>query len=120
METVAARLNAFVLQRFPGAALVERAGSEFLTFSIPSAGNRLSELFGVFEAQRAALQVADYSLGQMSLESVFNLMAVSGWGGTWLGGASARARSPTHVHPVHNLYTHTHAHTHTFTQHCAV
>jgi hypothetical protein len=76
VETYAARLHAFLLEAFPGAVLLERAGGEFLSYSIPSAGVPLSRLFEVFERERARLCVADYSLGQMSLESVFNTMAV--------------------------------------------
>ena len=76
VETLAACLHAWLLETFPGSLLVERAGGDFLSYSIPSAGCKLSTLFGALEAQRERLHVADYSLGQMSLESVFNQMAV--------------------------------------------
>ena len=87
-ETYAARLNAFVQETFPGAVLLERAGGEFMRFSIPKAGTQLSRLFDVFERERGRLNVADYSLGQISLEKVFNDMAVRFFGGGGGGGAA--------------------------------
>jgi ATP-binding cassette subfamily A (ABC1) protein 3 len=79
-ETLAALLNAWVLQEFPGSQLLERAGGDFLRFEVHTHGKPLSALFNALEASKERLQVLYYSMSEMSLETVFNAM-VSGQDG---------------------------------------
>jgi hypothetical protein len=115
-ETFAAVLHAYVVEKFPGSTLIERAGGEFMSYSIPSSGCTLSGIFAAFESQRERIHIADYSLGQMSLESVFNQMAVSWQRNLARVGAPPFCFSPHYLarfglSPAHNL-THTHIPTH--------
>ena len=60
---------------FPGSALVERQGL-LLRFSVPNTGESLASLFRKLEGARAATGLAfEASLGQTSLEAVFNHFA---------------------------------------------
>jgi ATP-binding cassette, subfamily A (ABC1), member 3 len=74
-ESLGASLHHFVNTTFPGAELLERHG-EFFRYKLPATGTtRLSAIFGSIEANKAALSIAEYSLSQMSLESIFNALA---------------------------------------------
>lgn len=42
-----------------------------LTYHIPQSNLRWSEMFGLMEANKEALMIEDYALGQTSLEQVF-------------------------------------------------
>jgi hypothetical protein len=56
---------------FAGATLVERHGNR-VRFKLPGAGQRLGELFRHVEVHKEALSISEYSLSQVTLESVFN------------------------------------------------
>ena len=75
-ESLGAALNEFVVGAFAGAELAERSG-DFFRYRLPSAsgGGRLSAIFGLLEARRNELHIVEYSLSQVDLESVFNLLA---------------------------------------------
>ena len=75
-ESLGAALHEFVLGAFAGAELAERHG-EFFRYKLAgsSGGGRLSQVFAAIEGRRAALHVQEYSLSQVDLESVFNLLA---------------------------------------------
>jgi energy-coupling factor transporter ATP-binding protein EcfA2 len=75
-ESYGAALHAFVTSTFPGSTLSERHG-EFFSYRVlaNTASTRLSSIFAVFESNKGALQVAEYSLSQTSLEQIFNSMA---------------------------------------------
>jgi hypothetical protein len=77
METRAAMLHAFICSAFPGAELLERSGGDSLRYKIPKTDAPLSAVFATLEAQRGALAVTDYSLGQFSLETVFTTLAAT-------------------------------------------
>eukprot|EP01138_Halocafeteria_seosinensis_P011391 gb/GECG01011634.1/.p1 GENE.gb/GECG01011634.1/~~gb/GECG01011634.1/.p1 ORF type:complete len:2040 (+),score=216.84 gb/GECG01011634.1/:1-6120(+) len=74
VETVAARFNAFVLENFEGAYLVERHG-DLLRYKLPELSVPLSKIFGMIEAKKSKLNVATYSLSQTTLEQIFNIFA---------------------------------------------
>jgi ATP-binding cassette subfamily A (ABC1) protein 3 len=59
---------------FPGSELLERHGSR-MRFAIPAQAISLSELFRKVEECRSTFSVAGYSLGQTSLEQIFNFFA---------------------------------------------
>jgi ATP-binding cassette subfamily A (ABC1) protein 3 len=74
-ESLGAALHAWAMGTFTGASLVERHG-EFFRYRLPSQpGRPLSAVFGLLEAQRRLLSVAEYSLSQVTLETIFNNMA---------------------------------------------
>jgi energy-coupling factor transporter ATP-binding protein EcfA2 len=75
-ESLGALLNEFVKSTFDGAELAERHG-DFFRYKLPStsAGGRLSSIFSSIERRKADLYIQEYSLSQVDLESVFNLLA---------------------------------------------
>ena len=77
VESLAADVHAFINAQFPGAELVERPGGDFLRYRLPALGRALSSVFATLEAARARLHIIDYSLGQMSLETVFTSLAAA-------------------------------------------
>ena len=99
-ESLGALLHRFVVgEAFAGAELAERQG-DFFRYKLPSssAGGRLSGIFAAIEAKRAELSIQEYSLTQIDLESVFNLLAAQQdeergavRGGVSAGGAAAGA-----------------------------
>ncbi|KAL7030128.1 hypothetical protein ACKWTF_006533 [Chironomus riparius] len=60
----------FVSRTFSGAALKEEY-IDILAYHIPSAQLKWSQIFGIMEDAKDKLGIADYSLGQTSLEQVF-------------------------------------------------
>lgn len=62
----------FVKDNFPSAILREKY-QELMTYYIASTEIRWSEMFGIMERGKRALDIEDYSLGQCSLEQVFLL-----------------------------------------------
>ncbi len=124
-ESLGASLHQFVMKSFPGAELVERHG-EFFRYKLPSEGRRLSSIFDLLERGKDALQVAEYSLSQISLESIFNSFAATqeeekgvargmvkqpgSAAGTAEGGASNAAEAADEAYnrqfaiPVRNIY----------------
>lgn len=73
-ESLAAILHQFVIRTFAGSQLMERHG-EFLRYRIPASGMPLSQLFGLIESNKHNIYIVEYSLSQVSLESIFNGMA---------------------------------------------
>lgn len=75
-ESLGALLNEFVKSTFVGAELAERHG-DFFRYKLPStsAGGLLSSIFSSIESRKAQLFIQEYSLSQVDLESVFNLLA---------------------------------------------
>ncbi|XP_053672341.1 phospholipid-transporting ATPase ABCA3-like [Anopheles nili] len=60
----------FVTSRFSGAVLKEEY-EDSLTFHIPVTDLKWSQMFGLMESSKQALEIEDYALGQTSLEQVF-------------------------------------------------
>ncbi|XP_035906185.1 ATP-binding cassette sub-family A member 3-like [Anopheles stephensi] len=60
----------FVMSRFTGAMLKEEY-EDSLTFHIPVTDLKWSQMFGLMESSKEALEIEDYALGQTSLEQVF-------------------------------------------------
>jgi len=75
-ESLGAQLHRFVSENFPGAELVERHG-EFFRYKLPLGGQKLSTVFSTIEADKAGLHIGEYSLSQISLESIFNAFAAT-------------------------------------------
>ncbi|GAQ79509.1 ABC transporter A family [Klebsormidium nitens] len=68
-------IDAFVRATFPGAALLEHTAATF-RYQLPREGGRsLAQVFAAMEAQRAAVGIAEYSVGQTTLEAIFNNFA---------------------------------------------
>jgi hypothetical protein len=81
-EDRAAALAAFMADAFPGSALQEHATGTSFRYKIPrrdAAGGelRLSEVFGRMEDAKERLWISEYSLGQTTLEQIFNHFASS-------------------------------------------
>eukprot|EP00897_Mesotaenium_endlicherianum_P001210 jgi/Mesen1/1116/ME000123S00292 len=71
----AVRIGAFVRSSFPGALLLERNGSIF-RYQLPLVGGAsLADIFGHMEQHRAQVGIAEYSMGQTTLEAIFNSFA---------------------------------------------
>ena len=64
----------YVAETFPGSVLAERQGST-LRFKLGAGAEALGKLFGKLEHARTHLGVASYTLGQTTLEAVFNSFA---------------------------------------------
>jgi ATP-binding cassette subfamily A (ABC1) protein 3 len=77
-DAVAAAVATVTGSLFPGSSLEERQGRQ-LRFAVPAAalGGSLAAAFAALEGTRARLGVASYTLGQTSLEQVFNGMAAA-------------------------------------------
>jgi ATP-binding cassette, subfamily A (ABC1), member 3 len=75
-ESLGALLNDFVKTTFRGAELAERHG-DFFRYKLPSSsgGGLLSSIFSSIESKKSQLFIQEYSLSQVDLESVFNLLA---------------------------------------------
>uniref|UniRef100_A0A336MK43 CSON001010 protein n=1 Tax=Culicoides sonorensis TaxID=179676 RepID=A0A336MK43_CULSO len=63
-------IKTFINSHFPGAYLKEEH-SDMLAYHIPSTTLKWSQMFGIIEDNKEALDIQDYSLGQTSLEQVF-------------------------------------------------
>ena len=77
-ETLAALLHAWIMQSFPESQLLERAGGDFMRYEVHTHGKPLSALFNDLEANKEKYCIKYYSVGQMSLETVFNAMVRGG------------------------------------------
>jgi ATP-binding cassette subfamily A (ABC1) protein 3 len=73
-EELATVAVAHVVASFPGAKLAERHGN-VIRFTIPPQADKLGALFARLEAARGPCCIESYSLGQTSLEQIFNLFA---------------------------------------------
>jgi hypothetical protein len=73
-EDQVATLAGYMLTAFPGAILVERHGSN-VRFRLPPAPVPISTLFARVEGGRDSCGIASYTLGQQTLEQIFNSFA---------------------------------------------
>lgn len=78
-EAAVERLQAYFARVFPGSECVERQGPT-VRFRVPPSADKLADLFARLEASRAPVYlggcaVASYTLGQTSLEQIFNTFA---------------------------------------------
>lgn len=76
-EDYAEALHAFMEREFTAPILLERSTAHNFRFRIMDVEMPLSELFGRFENHVAALNIKDYSIGQTTLEQIFNQFAAS-------------------------------------------
>ncbi len=76
-EDYACRIADFMRETFDGATLLERSTTHSFRYRIPSEGNNLAIVFGKFEDAKASLHLEDYSVGQTTLEQIFNQFAAS-------------------------------------------
>lgn len=74
-DAVAAAVG-YMLTAFPGAALVERHGSN-LRFRLPPLPVPISNLFARVEEGRERYGIVSYTLGQQTLEQIFNSFAAA-------------------------------------------
>jgi len=73
-EAVCKEVVVYMAETFVGCTLAERQGST-LRFKLGAASESLGALFGKLEHTRARLGVASYTLGQTTLEALFNSFA---------------------------------------------
>jgi ATP-binding cassette, subfamily A (ABC1), member 3 len=73
----AVRLDQFMISKFPGAMLLERSTAHSFRYRIPTKDMALSLLFKSFEDSKQVLNIQDYSVGQTTLEQIFNQFAAS-------------------------------------------
>lgn len=76
-EDYSCRISDFMREEFQGAQLLERSTSHSFRYRIPSDGSTLASIFGKFESSKASLHLEDYSVGQTTLEQIFNQFAAS-------------------------------------------
>jgi len=77
-ERGAASIEEMLREGFDGVDLKERQGARLRYSVVPRAGTALADAFGIIERARSRLGcIASYSLGQTSLEQVFNQFAAS-------------------------------------------
>lgn len=73
----AIRLESFMTKYFPGAALLERSTAHSFRYRIPTKEMSLANVFRQFEESKSYLNIEDYSVGQTTLEQIFNQFAAS-------------------------------------------
>lgn len=72
-----ARINSFVFSSFPGATFQGRNGYS-LSYQLPyREGASLADIFGHLEMNRVIAGIAEYSIGQSTLETIFNHFAAN-------------------------------------------
>ena len=77
-EQRSAGIDAFLTGTFPGAALVEKASAQSMRYKVPAAGSiTLAVLFENIEGAKGRLGISEYSVGQTTLEQIFNQFAGS-------------------------------------------
>lgn len=77
-QNYADKLSIFIEKEFPGAILLERSTSHSFRFRLPTAEVPLAVVFGKFEGAKNRLNcIEDYSVGQTTLEQIFNQFAAS-------------------------------------------
>lgn len=76
-EDFAAAVNSFMQSTFPGVLLLERATSHAFRFRIPTADMPLPAVFDRFESAKTSVFIENYSVGQTTLEQIFNQFAAS-------------------------------------------
>lgn len=75
-EDYAIRLSSFLEREFPGALLLERSSAHSFRYRIQNTDS-LAGIFGKFEANKSRVFIQDYSVGQTTLEQIFNQFAAS-------------------------------------------
>lgn len=73
----AIRLESFMNKYFPGTILLERSTTHSFRYRIPTKEMSLSNVFRQFEESKSYLNIEDYSVGQTTLEQIFNQFAAS-------------------------------------------
>ena len=73
----AIRLESFMSKHFPGAILLERSTAHSFRYRIPTKEMSLANIFRQFEESKSFLNIEDYSVGQTTLEQIFNQFAAS-------------------------------------------
>lgn len=73
----AIRLENFMTKEFPGTVLLERSTAHSFRFRIPTKEMSLANVFRHFEEAKSRLNIEDYSVGQTTLEQIFNQFAAS-------------------------------------------
>jgi ATP-binding cassette, subfamily A (ABC1), member 3 len=73
----AIRLEGFMSKHFPGTVLLERSTAHSFRFRIPTKEMSLANIFRHFEEAKGRLNIEDYSVGQTTLEQIFNQFAAS-------------------------------------------
>jgi ATP-binding cassette subfamily A (ABC1) protein 1 len=77
-EDFAAALAQFMNAEFRLPMLLERSSVHSFRYRIPAAADLpLADVFEKFELKRGALNIKDYSIGQTTLEQIFNQFAAS-------------------------------------------
>lgn len=76
-ENYACRLADFMEESFRGAVLLERSTAHSFRYRIPTADVNLASVFGKFEQNKSTINLEDYSVGQTTLEQIFNEFASS-------------------------------------------
>mmetsp|Transcript_26423 Transcript_26423/g.39214 ORF Transcript_26423/g.39214 Transcript_26423/m.39214 type:complete len:1955 (+) Transcript_26423:136-6000(+) len=71
----AIRLDSFMSGSFPGAILLERSTAHSFRYRIPTKEMALASVFRNFEDAKERLNIQDYSVGQTTLEQIFNQFA---------------------------------------------
>jgi len=74
-ENYAEKIKKFMFSSFNGAELVERPTNVTFRFKLPQQNMSLSNIFERFESQKVELHISSYSVGQTTLEQVFNYFA---------------------------------------------
>ena len=65
------KVKQFMTHTFSTGADVMEERTGFLQYHIKSSSARLSELFGIFEGNKVALNIVDYSVSQTTLDQIF-------------------------------------------------
>jgi hypothetical protein len=71
------RLDTFMSKYFPGSILLERSTAHSFRYRIPTKSMPLASVFRHFEEAKVRLNIEDYSVGQTTLEQIFNQFAAS-------------------------------------------
>lgn len=74
-ELTCQQIVAYLTETFPGVQLVEKQGSKLRLELQVQEGVTLASIFAIIEQARTRLGIGDYTLGQTSLEQLFNIFA---------------------------------------------
>lgn len=76
-EDYACKISDFMREEFVGSVLLERSTANSFRYRIPTTDCHLADIFDKFESNKLVLQLEDYSVGQTTLEQIFNQFASS-------------------------------------------
>lgn len=76
-EDYACKISDFMREEFDGSILLERSTSHSFRYRISAINVHLADIFDKFESNKVSLQLEDYSVGQTTLEQIFNQFASS-------------------------------------------